>query len=68
VDNYAGSVSNEPHRIREISDRGRQVAALIVGVLLQDRERKAKSAMPLLKAIEDAVSLAEPAHCVSKRR
>jgi hypothetical protein len=45
-----------------VGDRGREVAALIVGVLQQHREREAEPAMPLLEAVEGAVALAESAH------
>lgn len=45
-----------------VGDRGGEVGSLIVGVLLQHRERKAEGAMPLLEAIERAVSGAEAAH------
>jgi hypothetical protein len=45
-----------------VTDRRGVVAALVVGVLLQHREWEAEPAMPLLKPIEGAVSLAEAAH------
>src|SRR4029079_7393586 len=51
-----------------IGDRRRQVAALVVSVLLQHRKRKTKPAMPLLKAIEGAIPLPEPAHSTSRGR
>jgi hypothetical protein len=51
-----------------IGDRGRQVATLVVGVLLQHRQRKAEPAMPLLEAVEGAVALAELAHRIFRRR
>ena len=51
-----------------VGNRGREIAALVVGVLLQHRERKAEPAMPLLEAIKGAVSLAEPAHRIFRGR
>ena len=45
-----------------VGDRRGEVAALVVGVLLHHRERKADGAMPLLKAIEGTVAGAEAAH------
>src|SRR3990172_12908162 len=45
-----------------VRDGGRQVAALVVGVLLQHRERKTEPRVPLLEAVEAAVSLTESAH------
>jgi hypothetical protein len=45
-----------------VGDRRRQVATLVVGVLQQHGEREAEPPVPLLEAIEGAVSLAESAH------
>ena len=45
-----------------VGDCRRQVAALIVGVLLQHGEREAEPTMTLLETIEAPVSLAEPTH------
>lgn len=45
-----------------VGDRRGVVAALVVGVLLQHLERKADGAMPLLEAVEGAVSVPGSAH------
>jgi hypothetical protein len=51
-----------------IGDRRRQVAALVVDVLLQHRKREAQPPMPLLEAIEGAIPLPEPAHSTFRGR
>src|SRR6185437_1348268 len=48
-----------------VGDRGGEIAALIVGVLLQDREREPQPPMPLLETIKRAVPLAESAQPVT---
>jgi len=45
-----------------VGDRRGVVAALVVGVLLQHRERKANRRVPLLETIECPVPAAESAH------
>jgi hypothetical protein len=47
---------------REEAVVGDRCGVVVVGVLLQHRERKADGAMPLLKPIEGAVPGAEAAH------
>src|SRR5665213_3242356 len=45
-----------------VRDRRREIAALVIGVLLPDRERKAQPAVALLEAIEPVVAHSEPRH------
>ena len=45
-----------------VGDRRREVAALVVGVLLAHGQRKAEPAMPLLEAVEGPVPLGESWH------
>ena len=51
-----------------VRDRRGEVAALVVGVLLPDREREPEPRVPLLVAVEGAIPPAEAAHAAGVSR